>query len=265
MLKIKNEPKWRRKVKSLCLQVFNKLENNCNCDFTSNGEENFLKSFISTHKEQELVIFDVGSNVGLYIEKILGHGKQVDCDLKIHAFEPTNSCSEKLQQKFAHNQNVKLNKFGVSDRSGKATIYYDNETSGLASLYQRDLKSYNIELSQQETIELRRLEDYINENSIGHINLLKIDIEGHELSAFRGLGEFLNAKFIDAIQFEYGGANLDSYTSLMEISSLLTNAGFSLYKIMPTYLEKRKYEPRMENFQYANYVALSEVNLKKES
>ena len=264
MLKIKNEPKWRRKVKSLCMQVFNKLENNGNCDFTSNGEENFLKSFISTHKEKEPVIFDVGANVGLYTEKILEHGKQVGCYPQIHAFEPTNSCSEKLQQKFAHNQNVKLNKFGVSDRLGKATIYYDTETSGLASLYQRDLEFYNIELSKQETIELLRLEDYINENSIRHINLLKIDIEGHELLAFRGLGEFLNAKFIDAIQFEYGGTNLDSHTSLMEIAGLLTNAGFDLYKIMPNYIEKRKYEPHMENFQYANYVALSKAitNLK---
>ncbi len=231
----------------------------------ANGEENFLKSFISTHKEKELVIFDVGANVGLYTEKILELGKQVGCYPQIHAFEPTNSCSEKLKQKFAHNQNVKLNKFGVSDRRGKATIYYDKETSGLASLYQRNLKSYNIELSQQETIKLLRLEDYINENSIRHINLLKIDIEGHEMSAFRGLGEFLNPKFIDAIQFEYGGANLDSHTSLMEIASLLTSSGFTLYKIMPNYLEKRKYEPRMENFQYANYVALSEVNTEKES
>ncbi len=247
------------------MQVFNKLENNGNCDFTSNGEENFLKSFISIYKEKELVIFDVGANVGLYIEKILEHGKQVACYPQIHAFEPTNSCSEKLQQKFAHNHNVKLNKFGVSDRQGKATIYYDTETSGLASLYQRDLEFYNIELSKQETIELLRLEDYINENSIRHINLLKIDIEGHELSAFRGLGEFLTPEFIDAIQFEYGGANLDSHTSLMEIAGLLTSSGFSLYKIMPNYLEKRSYEPRMENFKYANYVALSEVNLEKES
>ncbi len=265
MLKIKNEPKWKRKLKSLCMQVFNELENNGNCDFTSNGEGNFLKSFISTHKEKELVIFDVGSNVGLYIEKILEHGKQVGFYPQVHAFEPTNSCSEKLQQKFAHNQNVKLNQFGVSDRPGKATIYYDKETSGLASLYQRDLKSYKIELSQQETIELRRLEDYIKENNIVHINLLKIDIEGHEMSAFRGLGKFLNPKFIDAIQFEYGGANLDSHTSLMEIASLLTGSGFSLYKIMPNYLEKRKYEPRMENFQYANYVALSEVATENKS
>lgn len=92
-----------------------------------------------------------------------------------------------------------------------------------------------------------------------------INSKRHEVSSFRGLGEFLNAKFINAIQFEYGGANLDSHTSLMEISSLLTNAGFDLYKIMPNYLEKRTYEPRMENFQYANYVALSEVNLEKES
>ena len=75
--------------------------------------------------------------------------------------------------------------------------------------------------------------------------------------AFHGLGDYLNSGFIDVIQFEYGGANLDSHTSLMDIFYLLNSSGFELYKIMPSYLQYRQYKPFMENFQYANYVALS--------
>ena len=146
----------------------------------------------------------------------------------------------------------------MSDGEREATIYYDRETSGLASLYKRDINK--VELSTQETIKLRRLDDYINENEIDRINFIKIDIEGHELDAFRGLGDYLSADFIDAIQFEYGGANLDSHTSLKEIFDTLTNAGFNLYKVMPTHLEYREYRPWMDNFRYANYVALSKSN-----
>jgi len=97
-------------------------------------------------------------------------------------------------------------------------------------------------------IVLKRLEDYINERKIPRIDFLKIDIEGHELFAFKGFGPYLNSKFITAIQFEYGGANLDSHTSLMEIYELLEKRGFEIFKIMPKYIEKRKYYPYMEIF-----------------
>ena len=259
MLSIKSEPKWKRKIKLLCWKTFNYLENNGNCNFANNGEENFIRGFLSLYKDKDLVIFDVGANVGLYTGKILENAQQINCFPQIHAFEPTRSCWQQLKQKFGYEKSVKLNDFGISDSKEEAVIYYDKEASALASLYQRDLKLYDLELSQQETIKLQKLEDYIKDNNIEHINLLKIDIEGHELYAFRGLGDFLNPKFIDAIQFEYGGANLDSRTSLMEIAGLLTAHGFSLHKIMPNYIEKRKYEPRMENFQYANFVALSKT------
>lgn len=260
MLQIRDEPIWSRKIKSLCLKVFNYLENNGNSDFANNGEENLIREFLASYKNKDLTIFDIGANVGLYTEKILENARQINCFPQIHAFEPTSSCWQQLKQKFGYEKSVKLNNFGISDSTGEAAIYYDQENSKLASLYQRDSKIYNFELSQQETIKLQKLEDYIKNNSIEHINLLKIDIEGHELSALRGLGYFLNPKFIDAIQFEYGGTNLDSRTSLMEIFGLLTSSGFSLYKIMPNYLERRKYEFRMENFQYANYIALSNIN-----
>jgi hypothetical protein len=71
MIKIKNENQLLRKTKSLCLKIFNALENNGNCEFDSNGEAKFISDFLATLKNNEPVIFDVGSNVGLYIHKIL--------------------------------------------------------------------------------------------------------------------------------------------------------------------------------------------------
>ena len=152
---------------------------------------------------------------------------------------------------------IKLNNFGVSDSDSVATIYYDKEQSGLASLYQRNLDCYDLELNKSEEIKLRRLDSYIEENSIKHIDFIKIDIEGHELKAFEGFGSYLNSEFIDYIQFEYGGANLDSRSSLMEIYKLLTDRGFQISKVMPNGLELREYSPFMDNFNYSNYVAVS--------
>jgi hypothetical protein len=120
-----------------------------------------------------------------------------------------------------------------------------------------------MELDKQEKISLDTAANYIEKKGLKHIDFVKIDVEGHELSAFKGFAEFLNSDFIDFLQFEYGGANLDSKTSLMEIYQLLEERGFRIAKMMPKGLEIRTYKPFMENYQYANYVAISTEMLKK--
>ena len=47
------------------------------------------------------------------------------------------------------------------------------------------------------------------------INLVDIDIEGYELSVLIDIDRFLNANFVDYIQLEYDGVNLDSHNNLM--------------------------------------------------
>ena len=82
-------------------------------------------------------------------------------------------------------------------------------------------------------------------------------MEGHELAVLEGLGKYLNNDFIDFIQFEYGGCNLDSKTRLIDFFNIFEEKGFIVCKIMKKGLEIRKFEYWMENFQYYNYVAIS--------
>lgn len=250
------------KIKSVLFALGNRIDNNNNPDMESNGEGKFLNGFLGSFNKG-ITIFDVGANIGHYSEIIIDNCASRGLNYELHLFEPTKSCFEVITKKFSSNSNVVLNNFGVSDSDTASTIFYDNEQSGFASLYQRDLKFQNIDMNKSEEIILKRLDAYIEEKKITKLDLLKIDIEGHELFAFKGLGKYLDAKFINAIQFEYGGANLDSHTSLKDIYSLLQAAGFDVYKIMKKSLEKREYSDRMENFQYANYVALSRDFIRK--
>lgn len=124
-------------------------------------------------------------------------------------------------------------------------------------MYQRNLKMYNNELCMKEQINTKRLDEYIEQNDINHIDFIKVDVEGNEMRVFTGMGGYLNPDFIDYIQFEYGGANLDSMTSLMNFYELFESKGFVLAKVMPSGLQIREYEPFLENFEYSNYVAIS--------
>jgi FkbM family methyltransferase len=257
MLKLKNENKLKKKLKNFLLKNLVYLENNNNCNFKTNGEEKFINDFFSVYRNSKMIIFDIGGNIGNYSEIILKKCKEYKIDYTIHIFEPTKSCFSILNEKFGTNKSIIVNNFGLSNVNTKTSIYYDKENSGLASLYRRNLKAYNIQLDKSEMVDLKRMEDYINERKIPRIDFLKIDIEGHELFAFKGFGPYLSSKFITAIQFEYGGANLDSHTSLREIYDLLKKRGFEIFKIMPKYIEKRQYYPYMDNFFYSNYVAIS--------
>ncbi len=248
----------KRKIRDLSLKIFHSIENNGNCVFDTNGENIFINNLLHSFKSEGgggvKVVFDIGANIGEYSQMIEDQSDGVNINL--HLFEPATHCFDILSKKFKGKKNVILNSFGVSDNNSTADIFYDKEQSGLASLYKRNLDAYNSELNQSEKIILMRLDNYITENNIKHIHFIKMDIEGHELKAFEGLGKYLNSDFIDYIQFEYGGANLDANTSLMEMYKFLKDRGFSIAKVLPTGLEIREYQPWMDNFCYANYVAM---------
>lgn len=256
MISFQKENPLLEKIKNILFTINNRFDNNNNPDIDTNGESKFLDRFLTSF-DKGITVFDVGANIGHYSEIIVNRCSHINLNYEIHLFEPTKSCFAELTGKFGNNPNLYLNNFGVSDKDGSSTIFYDAEKSGFASLYQRNLQHENITMNNHEEIIIKRLDGYIDEKKTSHIDLLKIDIEGHELCAFKGLGRYLNSGFITAIQFEYGGANLDSHTSLKDFYSVLEPAGFEIYKIMKNGLEKKNYTGRIENFQYANFVALS--------
>jgi len=252
-------PFLKKKLRDFAWETFNKIEKNRLGEFEENGEKcfigNLFKAFQQTSTEK--TIFDIGANVGQYSTILSGVAKSHAVKINVHLFEPTKKCFEELTDKFSKTAHVTLNNAGVSNINGNAEIYYDQEQSEGASLYQRNLRFYNVQMDKHEVIKLRRLDDYIEEKKINRIDFIKMDIEGNELKALQGLGKYLNTDFIDFIQFEYGGTNLDSHTSLMELYQLLTDRGFLVAKVMPGGLEIRSYSPFMENFQNANYMAVA--------
>jgi hypothetical protein len=67
----------------------------------------------------------------------------------------------------------------------------------------------------------------------------------------------LESYSFDIIQFEYGGTTLDAGVSLRQIVEWLARKNYRIAKLFPHALELRNYSEWMENYDYANYVALS--------
>ncbi|WP_281755933.1 hypothetical protein [Thermodesulfovibrio yellowstonii] len=141
---------FRRLFRSVSRKVFNYIENNGNVIFEKNGEKVFVENLFKTFKAngEKKIVFDIGANIGEYSKMLLQNSQRYNVELNLHLFEPTKSCFEILSQKFGSYKNVFINNFGVSDSNTIAKIFYDKEQSGLASLYQRNLDSYNIRLNK---------------------------------------------------------------------------------------------------------------------
>ena len=200
------------------------------------------------------VVFDVGANVGDYSSAVLSIlGKNV----RLCCFEPSRVAFAKLERKLGQHGAVELYNFGFWDKQELAALHSDVEGSGLSSLFARRLDHFGIEMSSTEQVELRRLDDYCQEKGITHIHLLKLDVEGSELSVLKGAGQLIDSQAIDLIQFEFGGCNIDSRTYFQDFFYLL-NPNYRIYRILRSGLVPiAEYKETCEVFLTTNYLAVS--------
>lgn len=254
-----HSPLWRRAVRLLGRQLFRLAENNDEPDLRRNGEGWLLRQLVRAHARRgtgrTFVAIDAGANVGDYTAVILQAGREAGCPVEVHLFEPSPRCVDGLKQRYAAESAVRITGAALADRPGEAALHDGRSGSSQASLVPREILSGDA--ATAITVPLMRLDDYLGEHGMTQVDLLKLDIEGSELAALRGLGERLRPAFVDVIQFEYGGAALDAGTSLRDFYHVLIAQGYVLAKLFPDALEVRSYRPWMEHYAFANYVALA--------
>ncbi len=135
-------------------------------------------------------IFDIGANTGVY-SLISG---SVNPDAKIYAFEPINSVYKKLIHNVQLNSfknNVSAKEIALSNYTGEAVIYLEkNATHSLSVAVNKSLLANDIDF-RTEKIKTITLGQFIEENKINKIDLIKIDVETHEPEVLEGMGIYL--------------------------------------------------------------------------
>jgi FkbM family methyltransferase len=219
----------------------------------SSGEKNALFYIKDKFKKSDkLVIFDVGANVGKYTILLNEVFRE---NSNILSFEPSKKTFNKLVINTNHIKNTNLFNFGFGNANKFLTLYYNQEESGLASVYERRLDHFNIKMDLKEEIEIKTIDSFCEENNITQINFLKLDVEGHELSVLNGAVKMLKKHKIDFIQFEFGGCNIDSRTYFQDFYYLLSK-DFYIYRIVVDGLHIiDNYKEMFEAFTTTNYLA----------
>ena len=195
------------------------------------------------------VVFDVGAFHGEWTREVLRRAPAAT----VHAFEPVPASLKHLQ--CAIPMGAELHPLALGAEDGEVQMTGPLDFLGMASVVKRDLSSVGLATSPVATATMTRLDTFCNAHAIDRIDLLKIDTEGHELAVLKGAEGMLETSAIKAVQFEFGGTDIDSRVFLRDFLRLLS-PNYTLYRVLRDGLAPVEDHGREEIFTYANFAAL---------
>ena len=137
------------------------------------------------HPKSGDVVFDVGSHIGIFTLKA---SRLVGASGAVYAFEPEPENFMLLKRNVALNKasNVKIFEKAVSSRNGTLQLYIHPTNTGMSSV------QYATGRTDQIPVSSVTLDHIMQKHDIQELNLLKLDVEGHEIEVLRGANRLLN-------------------------------------------------------------------------
>lgn len=132
-------------------------------------------------------ILDIGANTGVYSLA----AKAMNVDARVIAFEPLARIAARLRENVALNGlDVEVIEAGVSDSSGKSTIFDPDIEHAYSASLNPDMLS-GIENVRKTEISVVRIDDFAAERGGSSIDLVKLDVEKHEIAVLEGFGKII--------------------------------------------------------------------------
>ncbi|OYU85521.1 MAG: hypothetical protein CFE24_01050 [Flavobacterium sp. BFFFF2] len=196
-----------------------------------------LKKFYQAHlNHPKVCVLDVGANKGQSIDFFL----KVNANAEFDAFEPNKKLFSHLTLKYKASNNIRLHNFGVSNLKGEL-VFHENILDETSTFEELNLNSKYLEkkakvlgvakeniIVDSYKVDVIKLADFLKEHPNKVYDVLKIDVEGHELPCLQGL--FAAEDAILPIRFiQLESHNDDMYLSNnqhQDIETILNKNGF---------------------------------------
>lgn len=180
--------------------------------------------YIKNHLYEGEVFIDIGANVGSYS---LVASSLVGLTGKVIAFEPATASFQRLVENVSLNgqTNVVLERKAVLDKNSITYIHLsDGRNTGMSSIYH-----FASESGKTEKVEAVSLDDWAEKNECMRISMIKMDIEGSEMLALKGMIRILE-KYKPKILIELKEETLKNSGYLVEeIVDLLVRLKYSRF------------------------------------
>jgi FkbM family methyltransferase len=176
------------------------------------------------------VILDVGANVGFMTFQF----QRRFPDAEIYCFEPNPNVFVSLKNNYINDNHIHCYPVGVGDMNGELTFNI-NANTGTSSFstptkYHQAHQARRI-LSQQ-TVPVVTLDAFVQEQSIRHVDILKLDIEGYEMKALHGASNLLDQQRIDVIYSEVNIVrSYDGQAVFHELTTFLDSRDYHLFNL----------------------------------
>jgi FkbM family methyltransferase len=146
--------------------------------YADRAERHLLRTILF----QGAVVVDVGANIGIYSEFL---SRCVGPTGLVHSFEPSPDNFKRLCAATRDFSNVRLTQAAVGERSGECNLYVSDQLNV-------DHRAYKVEGDSRRAVptEMVALDDYFKSGQ--RVDLIKMDIQGYELHAFRGANRILS-------------------------------------------------------------------------
>ncbi len=151
----------------------------------------------------------------------------------VYAFEPSAKSFAILAQ-HAHQRIRPLN-IGLSSKKDRKTLFVNaqDSTNSLSPVGEggRKYQSWQTANVGQEGVTLTSLDEWAEEAGVGSVDVLKLDLQGHELRALEGAKGLLRTS-TKLVYTEVEFVRVYEENCLMyEVESYLRSSGFSLYQL----------------------------------
>ena len=123
------------------------------------------KDYELAKRGKDLVVLDIGANVGMFSLFIKPYAK------KIYAVEPSKRIFDCLKENTKDWDNIEIFNVGFSNRKEKTFLFGTGDQTPQTML---------IEGEHEEMIDTISIEEFFDENKIDHVDVMKIDVEGME-------------------------------------------------------------------------------------
>jgi FkbM family methyltransferase len=169
------------------------------------------------------VVFDVGANAGIYSLAALA----IQPDATVHAFEPTPEIAVRLRETAKLNglDRLYVHEVAVSSENGFATL--KRCRGELGTNEGMNFIAPDLGDSGAERVQTVCLDQFCQHHAIDHVDLMKLDIQGHEHSALEGAERLIRSGHIGIIFLELNWAkSVGATCAATESIRLLEQGGY---------------------------------------